>query len=371
MEPMLKELVSREIRTVLEAQRSDIRQLIRESFTPELHRVIREELDKELLLKGASFPLSGLEEPGGEAPLTVAMDLPTAFVPNEASLQEAQGAIEGNAMDLPTAFIPDEASPQEAQEAIEGKYVYGIVKKGEGLKLGPMGIEGDEVYIIWDDGMGAVVHDCLARPYESTDEETVKRWLLAHQNVIDEVWKRCDVIIPTTFDTIIAAEKGRTSEETVKEWLSDGRDGFMAKLETFKDKAEYGVQVFWNAPVMMQTLAQENETVQKMSAELQEKSKGSAYLHRQKLEMVMKKELENKADHYFREFYQGIKACAVEVKIEKTKKAEDPARQMIMNLTCLLPREESETLGQELERIHQMACFFVRFTGPWPPYSFV
>jgi len=271
------------------------------------------------------------------------------------------------------AEVVDEPVPNESCREpgdAEGMYLYGIIRGGMDFEFGPMGIEGEVVYVLQGGEVGAVVHDCSARPYESSDEETVKRWLLAHQNVIDQAWKQYGVVIPTAFDTIIAAEEGRTPEETLKAWLDDTREDFMAKLDKFTAKAEYGVQVFWDAPAMMETISRENDAVRKLTADIQAKSKGSAYLLRQKLETVMKKELETKADHYFREFYQSIKGCASEVKIEKTKKLEDPARQMIMNLACLLPREESKVLGLELERIHEMACFFVRYTGPWPPYSF-
>jgi len=56
--------------------------------------------------------------------------------------------------------------------------------------------------------------------------------------------------------------------------------------------------------------------------------------------------------------------------VEKTKKAE-PGLQMIMNLSCLVYRDRYTKLGEELGKINQMRGFAVRFTGPWPPYSFV
>jgi hypothetical protein len=46
-------------------------------------------------------------------------------------------------------------------------------------------------------------------------------------------------------------------------------------------------------------------------------------------------------------------------------------KQMLLNLSCLLFKEKSKILGEELEKINHLKGFFVRFTGPWPPYSFV
>jgi hypothetical protein len=47
-----------------------------------------------------------------------------------------------------------------------------------------------------------------------------------------------------------------------------------------------------------------------------------------------------------------------------------PDRQMIVNLSVLTPRERVAELGAVLAGF-QAEGVEVRFTGPWPPYSFV
>jgi hypothetical protein len=59
-----------------------------------------------------------------------------------------------------------------------------------------------------------------------------------------------------------------------------------------------------------------------------------------------------------------------DLRVEKTKRTGHDSR-MIMNLSCLVDRDKSTELGEELESIDKMEGFSVRFTGPWPPYSFV
>ena len=93
-------------------------------------------------------------------------------------------------------------------------------------------------------------------------------------------------------------------------------------------------------------------------------------MYKQKLEDLIKKEMEGKADQDFKEFFERIKPYADDLKVEKTKKSED-ARQMLVNLSCLLPKEASRKLGDELEKIGDTEGYSVRFTGPWPAYSFV
>ncbi|MBU2439368.1 GvpL/GvpF family gas vesicle protein, partial [bacterium] len=99
------------------------------------------------------------------------------------------------------------------------------------------------------------------------------------------------------------------------------------------------------------------------------KSKGLAYMYKQKLENILKKEIEKETDRYFKDFYDRVKSCVDEIKVDRTKKEEE--KPMLMNLSCLLAKEKSKTLGGELDKIDQMPEFSVRFTGPWPPYSFV
>jgi len=94
-------------------------------------------------------------------------------------------------------------------------------------------------------------------------------------------------------------------------------------------------------------------------------------MYRQKLEELLKKELEKQADQYFKSFYERIKPHADDLRVEKTKKTEDENIQMFMNLSCLLTEDGSKKLGVELEKIDALEGFSVRYTGPWPPYSFV
>ncbi|GFP26530.1 hypothetical protein HKBW3S25_02025, partial [Candidatus Hakubella thermalkaliphila] len=48
----------------------------------------------------------------------------------------------------------------------------------------------------------------------------------------------------------------------------------------------------------------------------------------------------------------------------------DKDKQMLMNLSCLVRKDKSKELGEELEKINTMERFSVRIKGTWPPYSF-
>jgi nicotinamide mononucleotide adenylyltransferase len=253
----------------------------------------------------------------------------------------------------------------------KGRYVYGIAVGKEAVKLGKIGIENNEVYTIPYQNLCAIVHNCPPEPYQSQDDETVKRWVRAHQDVLDEAKKVLGTIIPLGFDTILQPKDDATSpDQMVRDWLKEDYDRLSALMEKIKDKDEYGVQVSYEPKVMSELIAQQSEEVKKIKEEMATKSSGMAYMYKQKLEKAVKAEMERLADEWFKNFYSNIKKHTEDIVVEKTKKLEKD-KVMLLNLSCLVSKEKVEGLGEELEKIDNMEGFSVRFTGPWPPYSFV
>lgn len=264
-------------------------------------------------------------------------------------------------------------APREKAEVLtarEGRYLYCIADSGESVSLGTIGIDGSPVYTIPYRDIGAVVHNCPAKPYQSANRDMVNSWVLAHQKVVDEAWERWGTVLPLGFDTIIIDKDSVGAEENVSNWLQNDYDNLKSKLEKVRGKAEYGVQIFWEAPLIARSLTKTSPEISQFEEEIKSQSRGVAYLYRQKLEKALKRALEAKADQCFKDFYGCIRRHVDNIVVEKTKPG-NQSNQMIMNLSCLLPSNKSAELGAELERINRTDGFSVRFTGPWPPYSFV
>jgi len=252
----------------------------------------------------------------------------------------------------------------------EGKYIYCIVENSKKVNLGKIGLGGNKVYTIPCQDISAVVHDSPAKPYESEDNEVVKDWVIAHEKVVETAWEKLGTVLPLGFDTIIMADKEKNPEEIVKDWLKEDYQSLKEKLEKVKGKAEYVIQVLWDTKVIFHILIEKDEELKKLSKEMKSKPRGAAYMYKQKLEKLLRGRLEREAERYFKEFYGRIKACTDEIGMEKIKKEEEP-RQMLMNVSCLADKKDVKTLGDELDKINNGEGIFVRFTGPWPPYSFV
>ena len=269
---------------------------------------------------------------------------------------------------------PELRDPQSAirnPQSEIGLYLYGIADGDHKISLGNIGLEANEVYTIPFGNLSAIVHNCTAEPYQSDDQDIVKAWVLTHQKVVDAAGEEFGTIIPMGFDTIICGKGDQDPKKNMQQWIEDDYDNLTLKMAKIRDKAEYGVQIFWETNTMAHQISKESVEINRLREEIKTKPKGIAYMFRQKLEELLKNEMANKADQCFQEFYEEIRDYADDLRVEKTKKTDDEGLQMLLNLSCLLPKDQSEKLGEALEKIDGRVGFSVRYTGPWPPYSFV
>jgi len=250
-----------------------------------------------------------------------------------------------------------------------GRYVYCIMPDTGKKQWGEIGLDGQAVYAISYQDINALVHDCPLEPYQG-DDETVKEWVWTHSQVVDAAWAEAGSILPMTFDCIIRPAEGRTIEETVIAWLRAEYDGFKARLEEFRGKVELGVQIFWLVDAISEKITEANEEIRQLRQEMEGKPKGVAYFYQQKIEKALKQALEAKADEDYRHYYRWITFYAEDIHVNKVKRPTE-GKQMFMNLSLLVRRDRVKELGEELEKIEEEGGVEVRFTGPWPPYSFV
>ncbi|MBS3819571.1 GvpL/GvpF family gas vesicle protein [bacterium] len=252
----------------------------------------------------------------------------------------------------------------------EARYIYCIANRDEEKTFGRIGLEKSPVYTIPWKEICVVVHDCVSSPYQSEDQETVRSWLVSHERVIETAWEHFGNVLPLGFDTIVKPDEENDAPENIKKWLMNDYKKLKQKFKKLEGKAEFGVQVFWYPQAIAQKLMETHQQLRNLNKEIQSKPPGMAYLYKQKLDTILRNQMEKEAQRYFEKFYKQIDEKVEEVKVEKVKKSEDE-KQMIMNLSCLSPSENSKDLGDDLEKIDKKKEFSVRFTGPWPPYSFV
>lgn len=248
---------------------------------------------------------------------------------------------------------------------MDGRYIYCITDGRQNISIGNIGIKKTEVYTVPFCKLLAVVHNCEARAYYSEDEDVVINWMITHQQVVDEAWKRFGTALPISFNSII---KGNTAD--VRAWLKQEYKSLCKKIERFRGRAEYGIQVFWDIDMIAGRVVEGDTGLKGLQREMQSKTDGAAYMYKQKFEKRLKAEIEAEAEICFKKLYDQIKTQVEDIFVEKTKRKEGNT-QMLMNLSCLIPEDRCGYVGEELKKIDSVDGFSVRFTGPWPPYSFV
>lgn len=251
----------------------------------------------------------------------------------------------------------------------EGRYLYCVTNHGTETDFGKIGLENNNVYAVSYKDMSVIVHNCLAKPYESKEEEKVKSLLFSHLYVIDAATRKFGTVVPFAFDTII---KG--SEGNVREWLSKEYPRLKNNLERLEGKEEYDIQVFLDVTRISEEIESTHEEAQKLKNDIEMKPKGIAHMLQKKLEMIIKDELRRKAEEYSKEIYDQVKEHVEEIKTGKIIKIENgkwKEKEMILNLSCLVHNSNTEALGSMLERVSATNGFSVRFAGPWAPYNFV
>ena len=285
----------------------------------------------------------------------------------------ACGSMAGEGVITPEAkaVVVGLAAEPEVGAQGKGRYVYGVAVGDKEVRLGPIGIEGSDVYTIPYEDISAIVHNCSTEPYQSSNDEIVKNWVRTHQSVLDAAGERLGIVIPLGFDTILQPKNDVTSpDQVVREWLKQDYERLHTVMRKIEGKDEYGVQVSYEPRSIIKQISEKSEEIRKIKEEMATKSPGMAYMYKQKLERAVKAETEKLANVWFSDFYGRIKKHTDDIIVEKTKKLNN-GKVMLLNLSCLVAKEKIDSLCMELEAIDNMDGFSVHFSGPWPPYSFV
>jgi len=287
--------------------------------------------------------------PGSSDKITVISDAGVCNTVEESERKE----------ELPVAELP------------EGRYIYGIAKGINQFAPGPMGINGCSVYTIVGGDLSAIVHNCFAEPYQSKNEETVQGWVKTHQSVLEAAREQFEVVIPLGFDTILTPVNDSVSvDRVVIDWLQKESEHFHGVMDKITGRDEYVVQISYVPSVINTYMANPGTEVLNIKSKIAAASPGIAYIYKQKLEKLLKEDIEKLTDAWFNDYYGRVSKYSDEIIIEKTRK-QDKEKVMLLNLSCLVNKAKIEALGEELGIINNMEGLSVHFSGPWPPYSFV
>ena len=255
----------------------------------------------------------------------------------------------------------------------QNRYLYAFVDldRADPDAFEAEGIDGTAARIVRADGIGAVVHDCDGL-YDSDDPVEVRSWLLAHQRVIDAATELFGTPLPVRFDTIIQG-----GDDAVREWVEPVAEEITAHLERFRGRREYRIRTTWDADAFEAEMRDTDEELAALKTDIERESDGTAFLK--------EKQYDQRLGQLRREHSRRLRQALIDL-IEPTVEelteqesagtsplAADEAEQSGTDIgtVVVLAETAAETeLGDRLDEYVDQYDVEVRFTGPWPPYSF-
>ena len=258
-----------------------------------------------------------------------------------------------------THASPSPAPDPRATEAVaQGRYLYCIVETDEELALGPLGIGEEEspVYTIHHGGIAAVVSETPLRHYDPTREN-----LLAHERVNETVMRE-HTVVPMAFGTLLPGEAD------VAALLRDAASVLAEALGAVRGKIELGLNVVWDRDEVLSELEASQETIRRLKEEIANERAGSTYFPRMQLGQLVDEALAERAKQLTWGVYESLRPLSVASRAGKLV-----GDNMILNAAFLVERgredEFNETVQGLTDRYEELLSF--KYTGPWPPYSFV
>jgi hypothetical protein len=237
-----------------------------------------------------------------------------------------------------------------------GKYVYCVIRTGEPLRFGPIGLgaEPAEVATVNYRDIAAVVSDTPIEVLDATREN-----VLAHERV-NEAVMRDHTVIPMSFGTIF-----KTPEDIV-ELLKGAYGAFLDVLSKMQDKVEFGLKILWDRDRVVRQIEVEDEDVRRLKTEIAAQ-RGSTYFARVQYGRLVDTALQARSERYVAEIFEFLRDVAVASRANKPI-----GDRMIMNAAFLVARDQEHAFDARVKALGSKYDHLTfRYTGPWPPYNFV
>jgi hypothetical protein len=268
----------------------------------------------------------------------------------------ARGKLERVQMPRPVHRPSRTAATGSAEDANEGKYVYCVIKSGQPLSFGPLGIGPDpaEVHTVHFREIAAIVSTTRMVVQDPTRDN-----VLAHQRVNETVMQQ-HTVIPMSFGTVFK------TEDDIMELLRSAYDAFTDVLNKMQNKFEFGLKVLWDRDQIIREIEAEDDDIRRLKGEISSQ-KGSTYFARMQYGRMIDAALQARSERYVAEIFEGLRDVSVASRSNKPI-----GDRMIMNAAFLVAREMEQGFDARVKDIGQRyEKLTFKYTGPWPPYNFV
>lgn len=264
------------------------------------------------------------------------------------------------------------AATDDERSVRQGRYLYCVVETttSDTEALPTAGIDGNSVYLIEADGIGAVVHDCEA-VYDADDLEQVKQWVITHQQVVDAASDVFGTPLPMRFDTVLEG-----GDESVEHWLSDHREVIRDELHSFTGTWEYRITLMWDPSPFETRITEQDNRLQELQQRQQQAGAGKRFLLEKQYDKRLQELKQDQRADLAERLTETITPVVNDLAEQESRHAlsgdthASAAQEQILRVAVLADEDAETTLGERLDTIVERDGVAVRFTGPWPPYTF-
>lgn len=254
----------------------------------------------------------------------------------------------------------------------QGRYLYCMVDAtaSDTGVLSTTGINDNQVYVIETDGVGAVVHDCDT-VYDADDLDQIKQWLVTHQQVVDAASDVFGTPLPMRFDTVFEG-----GDAGVEHWLADHYQSIQDDVRSFAETWEYRITLLWDTSLFEDRITEQDDRLQELQQRQQQAGSGKQFLLQKQHKKRIQELKQDQRTDLVAQLKESIRPVVNELAEQNSRPAlsdetELPGEQEQIMRVAVLADEDAETaLGERLDRVVEQDGVEIRFTGPWPPYTF-
>lgn len=260
----------------------------------------------------------------------------------------------------------------------EGRYLYCAVSiPDQEPDFSVTGVDDEPTTLIPIGDAGVVVHECN-NLYDTDEVDLLRKWLLQHQQVVDAVGERFGTPLPFRFDTIIQG-----NDDRVREWAHGQVDALSHYLDTLSGLWEYHIDIMIENDELEAGLAEKDERLQELTTRINESESGDGtnFLLEKQYNQRLAALKRRRSDEREKSLRNRLEDTTCEIHdrdtgersinlIDNKDTESDRMTTQLTQLTLLAHENREKEIGDILDDVAAEPGVTVRFTGPWPPYTF-
>lgn len=239
-----------------------------------------------------------------------------------------------------------------------GIYIFCAIQTNEEHDFGTIDFEGKtrKVYTIHYKDAAMVAAEMPMKIYHPSKEN-----LMMHQNVISDVMKKMDTVVPISFGNVF------NSKEDVIALSESLYPQFEELFPKIKGKIELGLKVIGKKEWLQKEINKDPE-VTKQKQTVNKKTEAAGYFDRIELGEMASKFFQSLQQDIEKEIHEELKNIAVAAEVN-----EPIGEKMLLNGAYLIDSNQEEKFDEKVNELHDKWKDKVdfKYTGPWPAYNFI